>query len=122
VIDMMNVCLQEVREVLRMLRRPFLLEQSRLARSLRQAYGATDALSAVLEAIREATSSSAAYGDVYSEIIHRCDVKAESTKQAAAAMHMSIRTFFRFRKDAIALVAVTFGRRLRATNTHQVAV
>jgi len=106
--------LQEVRQLLRMLRRPFLLEQNRLARALRQAYDAADPLAAVMCALRESFYGSPAFGEIYREIVERCDVRAESTKRAAFAMHMSVRTFFRFRKEAITLVATTVSRKLHA--------
>jgi len=112
-----ELCERDVRELLRALRRPFLLEQNQLAMILRQAYNAADAVGAVHAVIREAISDSPAFGNIYSEIIHRCDVRAESTKQAAAAMNISLRTFFRLRKDALMIVALTISRRIRGTNT-----
>lgn len=111
-----DVCERDVRELLRSLRRPFLLEQNRLAQLLRQAYGVASPIEALQAMIREAIADSPAFGNIYSEIIQRCDVRAESTKQAAVAMNMSIRTFFRFRKDALMIVALTVSRRIRAAN------
>jgi hypothetical protein len=114
-----NIVVSErnVRELLRMLRRPFLLEQNELALTLRDAYDTTGPLEAVHALIRESVSDSPAFGNLYAEIIQRCDVRAESTKQAAAAMNMSIRTFFRFRKDALMVVVLTVSRRLRSLNS-----
>jgi len=113
---------RDVRELLRMLRRPFLLEQNQLALLLKKAYGTADPVAAVHAMIKESISDSPAFGDVYSEIIQRCDVRAESTKQAAASMNMSVRTFFRFRKDALLIVMRTVTRRLRsAASATQIA-
>src|SRR5690348_5014492 len=85
----------EVRRLLRTLRRPFLVPRNRLAIALQRAYGSADPVGAVHAAISESVSASPAFGKIYGEIVQRCDVRAESTKEAASAMHMSVRTFFR---------------------------
>jgi hypothetical protein len=111
----MNDAEGEVRALLRTLKRPFALKRNQLARSLQEAYRAPDALAAIVAAIREACSQAPAYGPIFQEIIGRCDLRAEPTKHAAAEMSMSARTFFRFRKDAIATVTHGIERKLRDT-------
>src|SRR5579872_483772 len=94
----------DVRKLLRLLRRPHLLEKERLAILLRQAVRSESAREALLGVIEQT------FGPSYDaqrlrEIVQRCDVRGEKARTAASAMHLSLRQFFRYRVEAIAAVA-----------------
>lgn len=106
----------DVRKLLRLLRRPHLLEKERLAILLRQAVGCENAREALATVIDQTFGSS--YDDQrLREIVQRCDVRGEKARFAAAAMHLSLRQFFRYRVEAIGAVASQIGSRLDGTSS-----
>lgn len=104
---------QEVRKILRLMRKPHALERERVAVLLREATSARDARVAVQQAIERAFDPSNPADRLRLEIVRRCDVGGETTRAAAAALHLSIRQFFRHRSDAIAAIAQSMERMLR---------
>ncbi|MDQ6824284.1 MAG: hypothetical protein M3007_02340, partial [Candidatus Eremiobacteraeota bacterium] len=94
----------DVRKILRLLRRPHLLEKEHLAILLHQIVGGDSARAALLGLI-EQTFESGYEAQRLREIVLRCDVHGEKARTAAVAMHLSLRQFFRYRVEAIKAVA-----------------
>src|ERR1700694_5677937 len=103
----------EVRHVLKLLRRPHLLERERLAVMLRECIGARDGREAVQTAIETAFDRKDPTQRALYETIKRVDMDAETTHSAAVHMHLSPRHFFRYRSEAIAAIAQSIERILR---------
>lgn len=104
---------KEVRNLLKLMRRPHLLERQRLAIMLREASGAASARDAIYQVIKNAFDPANSADRTLLESIERCNIRGETTHAAAAAMHQSIRQFFRYRSDAIAAIAESIERTLR---------
>ncbi len=99
----------DVRRLLRLLRRPYLLEREPLALRARRALGTASCRDALLLLVDHA------FGDIpdtqrLREIILRCDVEGQKARAAAAGMHLSLRQFFRHRAEAIEALAISFER------------
>ncbi|MDQ6780398.1 MAG: hypothetical protein M3Z37_04490, partial [Candidatus Eremiobacteraeota bacterium] len=103
----------DVRKLLRLLRRPHLLERERLAILLRQAAGTATAREALLGVIDQIFGASHE-GRRLHEIIQRCDMRGEKGRAAAAAMSLSLRQFFRYRVEAIQALASAIATRIDA--------
>jgi hypothetical protein len=104
---------REIRLLLRSLRRPRATENDRLALMLRDAYGAPTARAAVLAVIDEAFSEKSRTAEIAREVIERCDIRGESTKMAAHAMGVSMRSLFRYRVDAMKTISLVVERALK---------
>ena len=99
----------DVRRLLRLLRRPYMLEREPLALRARKALGTASCRDALLLLVDHA------FGDIRDtqrlrEIILRCDVEGQKARAAAAEMHLSLRQFFRHRAEAIEALALFFER------------
>lgn len=99
----------DVRRLLRLLRRPYLLEGEPLALRARKALGTASCRDALLMLVDRT------FGDIrdtqrFREIVLRCDVEGQKAREAAAGMHLSVRQFFRYRAEAIEALALSFGR------------
>jgi hypothetical protein len=99
----------DVRRLLRLLRRPYLLEREPLALRARTALGTASCRDALLLLVDRA------FGDIRDtqrlrEIILRCDVEGQKARGVAASMHLSLRQFFRHRAEAIDALALSFER------------
>jgi hypothetical protein len=99
----------DVRRLLRLLRRPYLLEREPLALRARKALGTSSCRDAMLLLVDRT------FGDIRDtqrlrEIILRCDVEGQKARQAAAGMHLSLRQFFRHRAEAIDALALFLER------------
>jgi len=103
----------EVRKILRLLRKPHKLELERLAVLLREAVGSDDEAAALRTIIDRAFESASPTDRLRLEIIRRCDIEGETTRQTAKALNISTRQFFRYRADAIEAIARSIERELR---------
>lgn len=90
-----------------------MLERERLAVMLRECTQAGSARQAVQLAIESAFDQRDPAQRPLLETIQRVDLNGESTHSAATHMHLSIRHFFRYRKEAIAAIAQAMEKILR---------
>ena len=104
---------REVRNILRLLRRPHRLDRERLVVMLRECTHARDGREALLLAIDSAFDRSEAQQLLRYETIRRVDIAGETTHAAASNMNVSVRQFFRYRSEAIAAIAQSIERILR---------
>lgn len=104
---------REVRNILRLLRRPHRLDRERLVVMLRECTHARDGREALQLAIDAAFDRSDPQQLLRYETIRRVDVAGETTHAAASSMHVSVRQFFRYRSEAIAAIAQSIERILR---------
>jgi tetratricopeptide (TPR) repeat protein len=93
---------RRVRQLLRKLRTPGVLEEDELGRALASLAGTASVRDAILRAAERALTG---YPPVYWQIVRSIDVEGETSDAVAAATHLSPRTFFRYRAAAIAAVA-----------------
>ncbi|MDQ6929415.1 MAG: hypothetical protein M3126_01945 [Candidatus Eremiobacteraeota bacterium] len=98
---------REVRRLLRGLQRPYILESEPLAQVLCRAYELDSPYDAVLRLIDRTFINAGVVGKRLHELVTRCDVDGTASQlAAAAAMNLSTRQFFRYRREAVrALVA-----------------
>jgi hypothetical protein len=104
---------REVRNILRLLRRPHNLDRERLIIMLRECTHAKDGREALLFTIDAAFDRSDPHQLTRYETIRRVDIAGETTHSAAANMHVSVRQFFRYRSEAIAAIAQSIEKILR---------
>ena len=93
---------RRVRQLLRKLRTPGAIQDDELGRTLCRLTGAPSIRDAVLLLADKALSD---YPPVYATIVRRVDVDGESSQAVAGEIHLSQRSFFRYRGAAIAAVA-----------------
>lgn len=93
---------RRVRQLLRKLASPGDLGSDQLAQSLRRVTGAASARDAVSAIVERALLP---YPEVYATIVRRVDFGGESSKEIAQELHLSERTFFRYRGAAISAIA-----------------
>ncbi|HEY0614021.1 MAG TPA: hypothetical protein VGC96_05245 [Candidatus Elarobacter sp.] len=93
---------RRVRQLLRKLRTPGAIQDDELARTLCSLTGAPSVREAVLMLAEKALRG---YPPVYWTIVRRVDVDGESSQAVAGEIHLSERSFFRYRAAAIAAVA-----------------
>jgi tetratricopeptide (TPR) repeat protein len=93
---------RRVRQLLRKLRTPGAIQDDELARTLCRLTGVPSVRDAVLLLADRALSG---YPPVYATIVRRVDVDGESSQAVADEIHLSQRSFFRYRGAAIAAVA-----------------
>jgi tetratricopeptide (TPR) repeat protein len=93
---------RRVRQLLRKLRTPGAIQDDELARTLCSLTGAPSVRDAVLLLAERALR---AYPPVYWTIVRRVDVEGESSQAVSDEIHLSERSFFRYRAAAIAAVA-----------------
>jgi tetratricopeptide (TPR) repeat protein len=93
---------RRIRQLLRKLAAPGDVGADELAQSLKRVSGAASAREAVLSVAARAL---AGYPEVYATIVRRVDVEGESAKSVAHQLHLSERTFFRYRGAAITAIA-----------------
>ena len=94
-----------VRRMLRLLRRPHLLEREALALRLRKELQAASCRDAILQLIDQ-TFSISADGRYLRDVVVLCDVDGHKARAAAASMHLSLRQFYRRRAEAIEALAM----------------
>ena len=93
---------RRVRQLLRKLRTPGAIQDDELARTLCRLTGAPSVRDAVLLLADRALSG---YPPVYATIVRRVDLDGESSQAVAGEIHLSQRSFFRYRGAAISAVA-----------------
>jgi tetratricopeptide (TPR) repeat protein len=93
---------RRVRQLLRRLRTPGAIQDDDLARALCSLTGSASVRDAVLLLAERALRD---YPPVYWTIVRRVDVDGESSQAVADEIHLSERSFFRYRAAAIAAVA-----------------
>jgi tetratricopeptide (TPR) repeat protein len=93
---------RRVRQLLRKLRTPGAIQDDELARALCSLTGAPSIRDAVLLLAEKALRD---FPAVYWTIVRRVDVDGESSQSVAEEIHLSERSFFRYRAAAIAAVA-----------------
>ena len=93
---------RRVRQVLRKLRTPGAIQDDDLARTLCGLTGAPSVREAVLLLAERALRG---FPPVYATIVRRVDVDGESSQAVADEIHLSERSFFRYRSAAIAAIA-----------------
>jgi hypothetical protein len=107
------ICLDQpstaVRRLLRLLRRPHLLEREELAASLCRALQATSCRDAMVRLI-DRTFANTPESQRLRESVVRCDVDGQKARAAAAGMHLSLRQFYRSRAEAIDALALSLAR------------
>jgi hypothetical protein len=99
----------DLRRLLRLLRRPYLLEREPLALRVRGLFGTSSCRDALLLLV-DRTFGSIEDTRRLREIVVRCDVEGQKARQAAAGMHLSLRQFFRYRAEAIEALALSVQR------------
>jgi tetratricopeptide (TPR) repeat protein len=93
---------RRVRQLLRKLRTPGAIQDDGLARALCSLTGSPSVRDAVLLLAERALRD---FPPVYWTIVRRVDVEGESSHTVAAQIHVSERSFFRYRAAAIAAIA-----------------
>lgn len=94
-----------IRGLLASLRRPDRLERLPLAVQLKVALGAPTARDAVVHVIDRTFSVRTPSNDIMRAAVYSCDVEGNKASYAAATLHVSMRTFFRRRSEAVAAIA-----------------
>ena len=108
----------DVRKLLRCVSRPHVLAEKPLAATICAATGIDDPVTALIALVDAAFNLATPYGRRLRESIVRCDVDGASTQEAADAMCLSPRQFFRYRADAMAAIGYAVAR---LTSTTRVA-
>jgi tetratricopeptide (TPR) repeat protein len=93
---------RRVRQLLRKLRTPGEIHRDELAMALQRLTGAPSARAAVLTVAERALRS---YPPIYWTVVRRADVEGEATQTIAEEIHLSDRSFFRYRSAAISAIA-----------------
>ena len=96
---------RRIRQLLRKLRTPGAIQDDELGRALCSLTGSPAVRDAVLLLAERALR---AYPPVYWTIVRRVDVDGESSQSVADEIHLSERSFFRYRAAAIAAIAAEF--------------
>ena len=99
-----------VRALLRCVRRPHVLVTMPCMTEICAATGMDDPARALLALLDEAFNLKTPHGRRLRETIIRCDLEGASTNEAAEAMCVSPRQFFRYRADAMAAVDFAIAR------------
>ena len=103
----------QVRHVLRLLRRPHELATSGIAMTLCENLGVPDPVEAVVLVLHQIFNLRTATGRRLYDAIRLCDVEGLAAKEVASVMGLSLRQFFRYRREAVeALAAKINGFRL----------
>jgi hypothetical protein len=91
----------QVRRVLRLLRRPHELTTSGIAMSLRESLGVDDPVEAVVLLLHQIFNLRTQTGRRLYDAICLCDVEGLAAKEVAKVMGLSLRQFFRYRREAV---------------------
>jgi hypothetical protein len=104
----------DVRALLRCVKRPHVLAGMPLVRKICAATGLDEPARAVVALVDAAFNLETPLGRRLRESIVRCDVDGATTREAADAMYLSPRQFFRYRADAMAAVDFAIARLMPA--------
>jgi hypothetical protein len=100
----------DVRALLRCVKRPHVLAASPYIEQICAATGAGDPARAALALVDSAFNLETPHGRRLRESIIRCDVEGATTQEAADAMFLSVRQFFRYRAEAMSAVDYALAR------------
>ena len=103
-----------VRNLLRHLRRPYLLAQNPLANQLRKWFKARSFREAISRLIDRAFILPDESSERLREILIRSGIKGQKSTAVAGIMHLSLRQYFRCRAQAIEILAAAVGQFERA--------
>jgi hypothetical protein len=103
-----------VRVLLRCVKRPHALASMPCVKDICVATGVDDPARAVLALLDGAFNLKTPHGRRLRESIIRCDIEGAATGEAADAMCLSPRQFFRYRADAMAAVEHAIARIITA--------
>lgn len=107
---------EEVRQMLRLVRRPYRLRRNALARQLRHAFAATSETDAVARLIRMTFSGTP--GDTAAlKALIVSGYEGKTAKEAAEELHVSVRQYFRYRSEAVDALAETISLALECSTT-----
>jgi len=95
----------QVRHVLRLLRRPHELASSGIAMTLCESLGVADPVEAVVLVLHQIFNLRTATGRRLYDAIRLCDVEGLAAKEVASVMGLSLRQFFRYRREAVEALA-----------------
>ena len=95
----------QVRHVLRLLRRPHELTTSGIAMILCENLGVPDPVEAVVLVLHQIFNLRTATGRRLYDAIRLCDVEGLAAKEVASEMGLSLRQFFRYRREAVEALA-----------------
>ena len=99
-----------IRGLLTALRRPDRLERLPLAVQLKIALGAATAREAVIKVVDRAFSVRTPSNDLMRAAVLSGDVEGNKASYVAARLHVSMRTLFRRRSDAVEAIAAAIDR------------
>jgi hypothetical protein len=99
-----------VRALLRCVKRPHVLATFPCMQQICAATGVGDPARAAMTLVDSAFNLETPHGRRLRESIVRCDVDGATTQEAAYAMGLSVRQFFRYRAEAMAAVDFAMGR------------
>jgi hypothetical protein len=100
----------QVRHVLRLLRRPHELATSGIAMTLCESLGVSDPVEAVVLVLHQIFNLRTATGRRLYDAIRLCDVEGLAAKEVASVMGLSLRQFFRYRREAVEALAAKINR------------
>ena len=95
----------QIRHVLRLLRRPHELATSGIAIALCKAMGVDDPVEAVVMILHQLFNLRTQTGRRLYDAICLCDIDGLAAKEVANIMGLSLRQFFRYRREAVGALA-----------------
>ncbi len=103
----------QVRQMLRLLRSPIRLEEYELAVGLRDALGCESACDAVMAVVQRALPGPTDLSQLMRAAVLSQDLDGNKARRVAASLGLSLRSYFRYRRAAIELIALAVERELR---------
>ncbi len=102
----------EVREMLRLVRRPYRLRRNQLARQLRCALNAENEVEAITEVVRMTFSGARDSNTLKALVV--TNYEGKTAQEVADELHVSVRQYFRYRSEAINALIETIAATLDA--------
>lgn len=106
-----------IRRLLAALRKPDMLERLPLAVQLKVALGAATAREAVIKVVERAFSVRTPSNELMRAVVISGDVEGNKASYVAATLHVSMRTLFRRRSDAVEAIAAAIDRIVHHSST-----
>lgn len=106
-----------IRRLLAALRRPEMLERLPLAVQLKVALGAATAREAVIKVVDRAFSVPTPSNELMRSVVVSGDVEGNKASYVASTLHLSMRTLFRRRSDAVEAIAAAIDRIVHHSST-----
>jgi hypothetical protein len=104
----------DVRNLLRCVKRPHVLARKPLAAAICGLIGVDEPANALIALVDASFNLATPHGRRLREAIVHCDVNGATTQEAADAMCLSPRQFFRYRAEAIAAIEHALARLMSA--------